>query len=241
MRRALRLIGSVVGAAVTVYGVSVAVTYLRSGRATGRVERHPLLDRFMPEHEVRERHATRVAAPAEITLRAARRVSFHDSVVARALLVLRALPGRIRGGPPIGAARRPILDEVLALGWRPLAEAPDYLVMGAVTQPWKSEVRFRGLPPEEFAAFCEPGYAKIVWTFEVDPIGPASSVFATETRVVTTDPASRERFRRYWAFLSPGILLIRHAILRVVRAEAERAFADPAGGRRSSPTPANPE
>jgi hypothetical protein len=240
MRRPLRLIGGVVGAAVAVYGVSVAVTYFRSGRAVSRAERHPLLDRFMPEPEVRERHATRVAAPAEITLRAARRVSFHDSVVARALLALRALPARIRSGPPPRIIRRPILGEVLALGWRPLAETSEHLVMGAVTQPWKSEVRFRGLPPEEFAAFREPGYAKIVWTFEVDPIGPASSVFATETRVVTTDPTSRERFRRYWACLSPGILLIRHAMLRLVRAEAERAFADLADVDRSSPTPANP-
>ena len=237
MRRAPRLIGTVVGVAAAVYGVSVAVTYLRSGRAAGRGERHSVLDRFMPEHEVRERHATRVAAPAEITFRAARRVSFQDSVVARALLALRALPGRILGGPPVRTTRRPVLDEVLALGWRPLAETSDYLVMGAVTQPWKSEVRFRGLPPEEFAAFCEPGYAKIVWTFEVAPTGPASSIFATETRVVTTDPWSRERFRRYWAFLSPGILLIRHAMLRLVRTEAERTFRSQAAGGRSSPAP----
>jgi hypothetical protein len=39
---------------------------------------------------------------------------------------------------------------------------------------------------------------------------------------MTTDPVSHERFRRYWAFLSPGILIIRYEILRLVRAEAER-------------------
>jgi hypothetical protein len=56
--------------------------------------------------------------------------------------------------------------------------------------------------------------------------GPSSSVFSTETRVTTTDPMSRERFRRYWAFLSPGIRLIRYEILRLVRAEAERRHAN---------------
>jgi hypothetical protein len=37
-----------------------------------------------------------------------------------------------------------------------------------------------------------------------------------------TDRVSRKRFRRYWAFLSPGILIIRYEILRLVRAEAAR-------------------
>jgi hypothetical protein len=107
--------------------------------------------------------------------------------------------------------------------------------MGAVTQPWRQEVHFHGLPAEEFVAFCEPGYAKIAWTIEVEPAGLSSSVFSTETRVVTTDPVSRERFRRYWALLSPGILIIRYETLRLVRVEAERRSA-----RRSRASQAPP-
>jgi hypothetical protein len=76
--------------------------------------------------------------------------------------------------------------------------------MGAVTQPWRQNVRFHGLLPADFIAFREPGYAKIAWTIEVEPTGPSSSVFSTETRVVTTDPISRERFRRYWASSHQG-------------------------------------
>ena len=93
--------------------------------------------------------------------------------------------------------------------------------MGAVTQPWKPQVHFRGLSPDEFVRFREPGYAKIAWTIEVDPAGHSASVFSTETRVMTTDPASHERFRRYWVVVSPGILIVRHEILRLVRPEAE--------------------
>jgi hypothetical protein len=40
---------------------------------------------------------------------------------------------------------------------------------------------------------------------------------ATETRVATTDPVSRKRFRRYWRVVSPGIRLIRRISLRMVR------------------------
>jgi hypothetical protein len=35
-------------------------------------------------------------------------------------------------------------------------------------------------------------------------------------------PAARNRFRRYWSFLSPGIIVIRWALLGPVKREAER-------------------
>jgi hypothetical protein len=46
-------------------------------------------------------------------------------------------------------------------------------------------------------------------------------VFRTETRVVATDPGARRKFRRYWSFASPGIVLIRWLMLGPVKAEAE--------------------
>jgi hypothetical protein len=121
------------------------------------------------------------------------------------------------------APSRPFLEEVLSLGWRILAEEPGReIVLGAVTQPWRADVVFRGIPPEEFAAFDEPGYVKIAWNLAASPVGPRESVFQTETRVATTDPSARARFRRYWLVVSPGILLIRRETLRMVKREAER-------------------
>jgi hypothetical protein len=57
-------------------------------------------------------------------------------------------------------------------------------------------------------------------------------MFRTETRALATDATARARFRRYWAFASPGIALIRRLSLRPLRAEAERRArtAGPAGG-----------
>ena len=108
-------------------------------------------------------------------------------------------------------------------GWSVLAEVPGReVVMGAVTQPWEANVIFRGLPPSEFAAFNEPGYVKIAWTLRADPVSPNESIFLTETRTVTTDPSARARFRRYWSFLSPGVIVIRWMTLRAVKTAAER-------------------
>jgi hypothetical protein len=119
--------------------------------------------------------------------------------------------------------KRALLAYMRALGWGVLAENPGReIVMGAVTQPWMADVRFQPLPPGEFAAFHEPDYVKIAWTLRADPEGAAASIFRTETRAVATDPAAREKFRRYWALVSPGVIVIRWMLLRPLRAEAQR-------------------
>jgi hypothetical protein len=109
------------------------------------------------------------------------------------------------------------------LGWGVLADGPSHeIVMGAVTQPWKANVVFRSLPPDEFAAFSEPGYVRIAWTLRADAISDTPSVARTETRVVATDAEARRKFRWYWARFSPGIVLIRAISLRLVKKDAER-------------------
>jgi hypothetical protein len=107
-----------------------------------------------------------------------------------------------------------------------LAEVPGReLVLGAVTQPWQANVVFRALPPETFAAFNEPDYVKIAWTLRADPVDATHSTFRTETRAIATDPEAQRKFRRYWSFLSPGIIVIRWMSLGPLKADAERRAA----------------
>ncbi|HEU4697838.1 MAG TPA: hypothetical protein VFS40_01520 [Gemmatimonadales bacterium] len=223
--RATRLLLGGIATAGLAYAGTAATAWLRYGRPTRiRVAgAGDPLDRFMPCYEVAERHATEVAAPAAATYAAARAMDINRAPLVRAIFAARALPARLLGHAPPAAPPRSLVDETLALGWRILTEEPGrLLVMGAYTRPWEAEVTFHGLPPDEFAAFAEPGYARIVWTLEAEPLGPARSRFVTRTRVCTTDPTARRRFRRYWAVVSPGIRLIRRASLGLVRREAER-------------------
>jgi hypothetical protein len=216
------------------YAAYVVVTWYRYGRdeGTAATERDPLVDRFMPAYEVREHHETRVAAPAHVTMAAARELDLRRSPPVRTIFAVRTLPSLLRGEPEVSWPGG-LLAETLAMGWGLLAEEPDrQVVVGAVTQPWEPVVRFHALPPDEFAAFDDPGYAKIVWTLAAEPLGPEESIARIETRVQTTDTMSREHFRRYWAALSPGIVLIRYEALRLVKAEAEarvRAATQPEG------------
>jgi len=56
------------------------------------------------------------------------------------------------GGP------RTFVAQAKAAGWGVLADVPGReTVFAAVTQPWMPYVVFRTLPPDEFAAFHEPG------------------------------------------------------------------------------------
>jgi len=193
-----------------------------------------LLDRFMPRYDVVERHHIRVNAPADVTIAAARTMDIMGSPLARAIFRTREFV--LRAKPAARLPPRGVLDTTRSIGWVVLDEIPDReIVVGAVTRPWESNVTFRSIPAGLFEAFAEPGYVKIAWTLRADPVDASSSTFATETRAVATDAASRRKFRLYWLFARPGISLIRWLALRPLKAEAERrarrpSHADTTGG-----------
>lgn len=210
----------VVGAGYAAYAGFAWLWYGRARRPKAS-EADEVLDGVMPTYDVAERHHIQVAAPADATFAAACEQDFLQSPVIRAVFKGREL---ILGSEPDATARpRGLLAWAKSLGWGVLAEVPGReVVMGAVTQPWKANVVFRALPPAEFLAFDEPRHVKIAWTLRADPTSADASTFRTETRVSTTDGTARARFRRYWSLFSPGIILIRWASLRPLRAEAER-------------------
>jgi hypothetical protein len=192
--------------------------------------RDALLDRFIPDYDVVERHAIRVAAPPALTLTAACEQDLFHVPLIRAIFKAREI--LLRAAPDARPRPRGLLVETLALGWGVLAEVPGReIVVGAVTKPWEPNPTFRALRPEDFAAFDEPGYVKIAWTLRADPLDADASRFRTETRAIATDAAARARFLRYWALVSPGIALIRRLSLRPLKREAERRakLVTPAG------------
>jgi hypothetical protein len=223
MSRMLRLTRALLVAGGLGWATYSAAAWLRYGRAPrSGVDGPDPLDSFIADPEVDEEHERPVAASAALTMRTAKELELQRSPLVWLIFALRTLPARLRGSSVRWEASG-LVEEMLGIGWGVLLDVPGELfVAGAVTQPWVAEVKFRALPPEEFAAFDDPGYAKIVWTLEADPLSEHESMARTRTRVKTTDPVARRRFRRYWAISSPGILLVRHELLRLVRQEATR-------------------
>jgi hypothetical protein len=223
VRRALKWTAGALGIAAGTYAGYVGLTWLRYGHpaAASPDKADLLLDRFLPAYDVAERHHIHVAALPDVTFAAACEQDLMAVPVARAIFKAREI---LLGSEPDSAVHpRGLLALTKSIGWGVLAEVPGrQIVMGAVTQPWHANVVFRALLPSEFVAFDEPDNVKIVWTLRADPVGTNGSVFRTETRAVTTDAAARTKFRRYWSFLSPGIILIRWASLGPLKREAER-------------------
>ena len=221
---AMKWLGAAAGlTAAAAYGAYTGITWLSYGHARwlrcGRGD--PLLDVFMRNYDVAERHRIAVEAPPEVTLWAATGMNVEKRILIRAIFKGREL--LLRSKPDDAVRPSTMVAAMRSFGWGVLAELPGReLVLGGVTRPWEPNPIFRAVPPDEFAAFNEQGYIKIVFTLRADSAGPGNSVFRTETRAIATDPVSRRKFRRYWTFLSPGIVAIRRLLLAAVKREAER-------------------
>lgn len=207
------------------YAAVVAWNRLRYGTVTPSClpRGSSLLDRFIPNPEVIEHHHIAIDAPADVVLATAKQMRLLDSPSIRAIFKLREL---VMGGEPDRRMHpQPLLEQMQSIGWTVLAEcAGREVVLGAATQPWLAAPVFRSIPSYDFKAFSEPGFVKITWTLRADPIDDTRSVFHTETRVCTTDGEARARFRNYWSYVAPGVALIRLALLRPLKREAERRF-----------------
>lgn len=225
VNRAALVGGGIAAAGLGLAGYAAA-SWLRYGRKS-RQEKDggpDLLDQFIPEYEVSDRHSIEIAAPAELVYQAAREMDINRAPLIRGIFAVRSLPARLRRRR-LERAAVSLVEETSALGWELLAEVPDrLLIMGAYTRPWEASVVFHGVPAAAFRDFDEPGYAKIVWTLEVEPLSADRSRFTTRTRVVTTDQQARKLFRRYWTLVAPGVRLIRRSSLGLIKRTAERQF-----------------
>jgi putative NADPH-quinone reductase len=203
-----------------VYLTYVTATWLHYGYVK-RIRAHDsLLDAVMPRYEVGVRHSAEVNAPASVTFAAIRNTDFERSPMVRAFFRAREMV--LRAKHDDRRLPRGLMEQMAALGWSMLAEEDGReVVLGTVTQPWQPNPVFRSLKAQEFVRFDEPGFAKLALTLRVDPISAQRCEVSTETRVLTTDSASRALFRSYWAFLSPGVDLLRRFLLQQVKAEAE--------------------
>jgi hypothetical protein len=178
-----------------------------------------LLDDVLPGFEHCEHHRAYAAVPPQRALTAARAVTPAEVPLVRILFRLRGL-GRAAG------ADAPLFDQLVALGFRILAENEREIVLGLVGTPWRLR---GGLRHEvEFGAFDEPGYAKMAMSFAAD-----GRELTTETRVLLTDAAARRRFRLYWLVVRPFSGLTRRLWLRAAgrRLQAVEASSSSASRR----------
>jgi len=190
-----------------------------------------LIDLYLPQYDVRERHRTRVAAPPETVYAALRSADLAASPIVRTLFLLRALPvalARGRAGVQALLSRRATavtLATFESLGFRLLeALPPTELVLGIEGKFWRQTSR---LCTPDTAAFLTqppaPGTARGVWNFHLAEQPDRTTLLTTETRVRCPDRGVRRRFLPYWYAIRPASGIIRRAMLRSIRRAAEAA------------------
>lgn len=187
-----------------------------------------MIDTYLPTFDVTTIHHTVVEATPEETYAAVRRIDFARSPVIRALTWAQMLPDRIAArlrGEHSPAAEQPsfTLDDLLATDfWVLLGEEPGVeIAFGLVGKFWELASKPVRVEPTEFAAFDEPGYAKVAWNYSVRAYGAGRSLLTTEARTATTDAVARARFRRWWIIIGPGAALVHRAALALIKADAE--------------------
>jgi hypothetical protein len=144
----------------------------------------------------------------------------HDTSATDDALTQRAasrLTGRRDGGHHEPAATFRV-EDMTRYGWDLLGENPSEIVLARSAVPGRRP----GLPSARWsrrprwAAYDEPGYAKIALSLRVDPRGTTASILTMETRVALTDAGSLRRFRRYWMVIGPFSDLVRRMALRLL-------------------------
>ena len=195
---------------------------------------HPKLDEVLPRYDQRERHHTWIAAPPRLVWQALHSLKVRDLPLTNGL-------ARLRGGPRAwlaGTADDAALDQQALNAVAPrelLADPPHELVLGDIARysalaPGRPDIPRGDLAV--FTAFTEPGWSKVAMNFRFTGERDGTRL-STETRVFGTDDTARAAFRPYWLLVRVGSGLVRHDILRAVRA---RSLELTAGGRTHEPT-----
>jgi hypothetical protein len=173
-----------------------------------------LIDDFLPEYDFCERHEIFVPGPKDAVRRAADTWRPGSSFLWRWLV-------RMRG---LGSLSGTLREWAEANGFLCLAETDDEDVFGQAGRFWAPNERAALVSPrtvEEFRSLKDPRYAVAAMSIRVEPHASRTRLI-TETRVRCLGASSRRWFRLYWTLMRPFSGLLRHAMLRGIKAEALR-------------------
>lgn len=195
-----------------------------------------LIDGFLPRFDETIVEHVVIDAPPEAVYQTVREMDFlsiHSPLMDAAMFV-RMLPDqigrRVRKEPPPPSLRAMRLADLFEgsvepdvfEGWAPLGEEPSReLVFGGVGKVWQLQIEWKRVPPDEFAAFTEPGFVKIAVGFSMRSYGEGRTLLTYEARSTGTDEESRRRFGRYWWLVGPFVGVVLRAALKTAKDLAE--------------------
>jgi hypothetical protein len=180
------------------------------------------LDDLLPEPDHVTRQTRWIAAPPDVVWDALHRVRLSGLPLTVLLSAVRFLPVLLSGGGRKQVHDRPFLDALPV----PLlsSEPPESIVFAGAIQAWRltGGEEPPALDGTALRAWSEAGWVKAGMDFRLAPRDHGTEL-SSETRVISTDDATRRRFARYWLFVQPGSTAIRWEVLTAVELCARAA------------------
>jgi hypothetical protein len=172
----------------------------------------PLIDDWLPEFDVGERHDVAVSLEPERALELALSSPAAPDRIVRALISARGMRARDETIERFFAAHGFVVLDRTSAQW----------VAGAVGAVWRRQGGLVRLDDAEaWHASSVPGTIKGAVDFRAERI-PGGSRLTTETRVKAVDDQARRAFRFYWLAIGPFSALIRRRWLRAIQETARR-------------------
>ncbi len=170
----------------------------------------PLIDEWLPEFDVGERHDIAVPIAPERALELALSTPVASDRIVRALLTARGMVARAETIERFFPAHQFVV----------LARTPTEWVVGAVGAVWRPRGGLVRLgDAAAWRAADVPGTIKAAADFRAERI-PGGSRLTTDTRVKAMDERARRAFRLYWLAIGPLSALIRRRWLQAVQRAA---------------------
>lgn len=170
-----------------------------------------LQEKYLPNSHFAEAHTIAINSSPERVWRIVSNLEFSHSRLIRFLFALRGMPARMM-----------TLEELQRSGFIRLEQHENSeLIIGLIGQFWKPSGNLQKFDASEFRSWVVTGFAKATWSFKITTERNLSIV-ETETRIQCLDEKSRSRFAKYWFFIRPFSGVIRRAILRSIKREAEQ-------------------
>ena len=170
----------------------------------------PLIDDWLPDYDVGERHDVALPLESEQALRLALATPAASDRVVRTLISARGMAARDETIERFFAAHRFVV----------LDRSPTHWVAGAVGAVWRPRGGLvRLADAEAWRASSVPGTIKGAVEFRADTI-PGGSRLTTETRVKAIDERARRAFRLYWLAIGPFSGLVRRRWLGATQTAA---------------------
>jgi hypothetical protein len=175
------------------------------------------INEFLPICDVSASYEIRIHAPPSIVYQCLLRSDFNKPWLVRLLMTIRTGKRQPRNRVPGDLPQR-----LQGTGFVILHDVPsEELVIGVAGKFWRPDGgRCLDLTASDFVGFARAGYAKAAWNFRFR-VESECTVLSTETRIKCFGRASLWKFRTYWILVAPFSGLIRKAILKQVKVEAE--------------------